>query len=282
MGYGRLADLAHRTEHLLDAIRAGRAPAGAGVVDLLLKASRRTGAGRRRGGCRRRRRFRPGRLAGGARGAAAAAGPDAAEERPGRPRRAEEAGRAGRPGGRGRAAPDAGFRGRGRARGAGRNPAGRAAPRCPGAPRAAPGGTARESHRRHAAGGQLRRPGFRRPVHLPSRRPGRANRRSSRRSRPPARSRASRWTPTPSRRPNGGSRRRPCPRRRRRRPGSGQIRVDRRRLDALMSQVGELVVARNRLLELRAAATRAGNSRRSAPGSAGSCPTCRPRSSKRG
>ena len=38
MGYGRLADLAHRTEHLLDAIRAGRAPAGAGVVDLLLKA----------------------------------------------------------------------------------------------------------------------------------------------------------------------------------------------------------------------------------------------------
>ena len=38
MGYGRLADLAHRTEHLLDAIRGGRAPAGAGVVDLLLKA----------------------------------------------------------------------------------------------------------------------------------------------------------------------------------------------------------------------------------------------------
>ena len=38
MGYGQLADLAHRTEHLLDAIRAGRAPAGAGVVDLLLKA----------------------------------------------------------------------------------------------------------------------------------------------------------------------------------------------------------------------------------------------------
>ncbi len=38
MGYGRLADLAHRTEHLLDAVRAGRAPAGAGVVDLLLKA----------------------------------------------------------------------------------------------------------------------------------------------------------------------------------------------------------------------------------------------------
>jgi two-component system, chemotaxis family, sensor kinase CheA len=37
MGYGRLADLAHRTEHLLDAIRGGRAPAGAGVVDLLLK-----------------------------------------------------------------------------------------------------------------------------------------------------------------------------------------------------------------------------------------------------
>ena len=31
---------------------------------------------------------------------------------------------------------------------------------------------------------------------------------------------------------------------------SGQVRVDRRRLDALMSQVGELVVARNRLLEL--------------------------------
>ncbi len=38
MGYGRLADLAHRTEHLLDAIRGGRAPAGAAVVDLLLKA----------------------------------------------------------------------------------------------------------------------------------------------------------------------------------------------------------------------------------------------------
>jgi two-component system chemotaxis sensor kinase CheA len=37
MGYGRLADLAHRTEHLLDAIRGGRAPAGAAVVDLLLK-----------------------------------------------------------------------------------------------------------------------------------------------------------------------------------------------------------------------------------------------------
>ncbi len=38
MGYGRLADLAHRTEHLLDAIRGGRAPGGAGVIDLLLKA----------------------------------------------------------------------------------------------------------------------------------------------------------------------------------------------------------------------------------------------------
>lgn len=38
MGYARLADLAHRTEHLLDAIRAGRATGGAGVVDLLLKA----------------------------------------------------------------------------------------------------------------------------------------------------------------------------------------------------------------------------------------------------
>lgn len=37
MGYGRLADLAHRTEHLLDAIRGGRAPGGAVVVDLLLK-----------------------------------------------------------------------------------------------------------------------------------------------------------------------------------------------------------------------------------------------------
>lgn len=37
MGYGRLADLAHRTEHLLDAIRGGRAPAGPSVVDLLLK-----------------------------------------------------------------------------------------------------------------------------------------------------------------------------------------------------------------------------------------------------
>ncbi len=37
MGYGRLADLAHRTEHLLDAIRGGRAPAGPAVVDLLLK-----------------------------------------------------------------------------------------------------------------------------------------------------------------------------------------------------------------------------------------------------
>jgi two-component system chemotaxis sensor kinase CheA len=38
MGYVRLADLAHRTEHLLDAIRGGRAPGGAGAVDLLLKA----------------------------------------------------------------------------------------------------------------------------------------------------------------------------------------------------------------------------------------------------
>lgn len=37
MGYARLADLAHRTEHLLDAIRAGRAPGGAAAVDLLLK-----------------------------------------------------------------------------------------------------------------------------------------------------------------------------------------------------------------------------------------------------
>jgi two-component system chemotaxis sensor kinase CheA len=37
MGYGRLADLAHRTEHLLDAVRGGRAPGGAAVVDLLLK-----------------------------------------------------------------------------------------------------------------------------------------------------------------------------------------------------------------------------------------------------
>ena len=37
MGYARLAELAHRTEHLLDAIRGGRAPAGAAVVDLLLK-----------------------------------------------------------------------------------------------------------------------------------------------------------------------------------------------------------------------------------------------------
>ena len=32
MGYGRLADLAHRTEHLLDAVRAGRAPAGCLLV----------------------------------------------------------------------------------------------------------------------------------------------------------------------------------------------------------------------------------------------------------
>ncbi len=38
MGYGRLADLAHRTEHLLDAIRGGRATGGPQVVDLLLKA----------------------------------------------------------------------------------------------------------------------------------------------------------------------------------------------------------------------------------------------------
>ncbi len=38
MGYGRLADLAHRTEHLLDAVRGGHAPAGPDVVDLLLKA----------------------------------------------------------------------------------------------------------------------------------------------------------------------------------------------------------------------------------------------------
>jgi two-component system chemotaxis sensor kinase CheA len=38
MGYVRLADLAHRTEHLLDAVRGGRAPGGAGVIDLLLKA----------------------------------------------------------------------------------------------------------------------------------------------------------------------------------------------------------------------------------------------------
>jgi chemotaxis protein histidine kinase CheA len=61
---------------------------------------------------------------------------------------------------------------------------------------------------------------------------------------------------------------------------SGQIRVDRRRLDALMSQVGELVVA-NRLLG-RPSWSPAGNSRHSAPGSADWCPTCRPRSSKRG
>ncbi|HEX5003748.1 MAG TPA: chemotaxis protein CheA [Gemmatimonadales bacterium] len=38
MGYARLADLAHRTEHLLDSIRGGRAPGGPAVVDLLLKA----------------------------------------------------------------------------------------------------------------------------------------------------------------------------------------------------------------------------------------------------
>ncbi len=38
MGYARLADLAHHTEHLLDAIRGGRAPGGPDVVDLLLKA----------------------------------------------------------------------------------------------------------------------------------------------------------------------------------------------------------------------------------------------------
>jgi len=38
MGYGRLAELAHRTEHLLDAIRSGRARGGAAVIDLLLKA----------------------------------------------------------------------------------------------------------------------------------------------------------------------------------------------------------------------------------------------------
>ncbi|MEZ4412613.1 MAG: chemotaxis protein CheA [Gemmatimonadales bacterium] len=38
MGYVRLADLAHRTESLLDAIRGGRAPGGPSVVDLLLKA----------------------------------------------------------------------------------------------------------------------------------------------------------------------------------------------------------------------------------------------------
>jgi two-component system chemotaxis sensor kinase CheA len=38
MGYVRLADLAHRTENLLDAIRGGRAPGGPAAVDLLLKA----------------------------------------------------------------------------------------------------------------------------------------------------------------------------------------------------------------------------------------------------
>lgn len=38
MGYSRLADLAHRTEHLLDSIRGGRASGGPEVVDLLLKA----------------------------------------------------------------------------------------------------------------------------------------------------------------------------------------------------------------------------------------------------
>jgi two-component system chemotaxis sensor kinase CheA len=37
MGYVRLAELAHRAEHLLDAVRGGRAPAGASVVDLLLR-----------------------------------------------------------------------------------------------------------------------------------------------------------------------------------------------------------------------------------------------------
>jgi two-component system chemotaxis sensor kinase CheA len=37
MGYARLADLAHRAEHLLDAVRGGRAPAGGKTVDLLLR-----------------------------------------------------------------------------------------------------------------------------------------------------------------------------------------------------------------------------------------------------
>jgi len=37
MGYVRLAELAHRAEHLLDAVRGGRAPAGAKAVDLLLR-----------------------------------------------------------------------------------------------------------------------------------------------------------------------------------------------------------------------------------------------------
>jgi len=38
MGYGRLADLAHRAEHLLDSLRSGRVVATAGTVDLLLRA----------------------------------------------------------------------------------------------------------------------------------------------------------------------------------------------------------------------------------------------------
>jgi two-component system chemotaxis sensor kinase CheA len=37
MGYTHLAELAHRAEHLLDAVRGGRTPAGAAVVDLLLR-----------------------------------------------------------------------------------------------------------------------------------------------------------------------------------------------------------------------------------------------------
>ncbi len=62
---------------------------------------------------------------------------------------------------------------------------------------------------------------------------------------------------------------------------TGQIRVDRRRLDALMSQVGELVVARNRLVEIAQLDPGGELEATRRRGSADWSRTCRLRSSRR-
>ena len=66
-------------------------------------------------------------------------------------------------------------------------------------------------------------------------------------------------------------------------PGqSRQIRVDLGRLDALMKQVGELVVAKNRLGVLAAGSSDPGAGRGERPDRAAGLRRCRPRSSPRG
>ena len=161
-----------------------------------------------------------GRLAGGARGG----GCRAARRAPAKRRR--PAGRRSRPSrppvAASRAAPARGLRGGGGARGARRDPAGRAAPRGAGA-RSRCGGRRQlgHGHRRHAAGAPTSSARTSTAGSPSASRTGAASQIVAA-IEAAARSPASAWTPTPSRPPNGGSRRRPCPRRRRRRPAAGR------------------------------------------------------------